>query len=199
MRLFLLIFVASLSTSGIYAQSLLQQSSAIQLGYSGELGLHPGLQIGYEYAAKNWIKEKKKRANRQKSLVWQASISQIWHPETRSFSFVEGGAYLRTLKTSGWTRQWSLRLGFVYLENAGTTYVEQEDGSAEGFQFAGNAYGTLSIGYGWGYDFRTSQNLAFAIILQPQASLLFGYNQTVLPLARVELGLRYYLNSKQKS
>lgn len=199
MRLIFLMCAVLFYSGSIYAQNLPQQGSAIELGYSGELGFHPGLQLGYEYAAKNWTKTKKNGKTRQKSLIWQASFSQIWHTDTRSFSFVEGGAYLRTLKSSGFTRQWSLRLGGTFIENAGTTYIEQEDGSAEGFQFAGNTYAALSLGYGWGYDFSVSQSLPIAVILQPQASLLFAYNQTVLPLLRIELGLRYYLNSKQQS
>ncbi len=195
MRITILVFAALLFSGSLLAQG----GSAVQLGYSGELGFHPGLQLGYEYTAKTWTKTKKNANTRQKSLVWQGSVSQIWHPDTRSFSFVEGGVYYRTLKPSGFTRQWSLRLGASFIENAGTTYVEQEDGSAEGFQFAGNTYAALSLGYGWGYDFRAKQKLPLAVILQPQASLLFGYNQTVLPLIRVELGLRYYLNSNAKS
>ncbi|MEM6344224.1 MAG: hypothetical protein AAF927_10105 [Bacteroidota bacterium] len=193
MRFLLIVFVVFTFSGSLSAQG----KSAIQLGYSGELGFHPGLQLGYEYEAKNWSKEKNGR-NKQKSLVWQGSISQIWHPDTRSFSFVEGGAYYRTLKVNGFTRQWSLRVGASFIENAGTTYVEQEDGSAEGFQFAGNTYAVLSLGYGWGYDFRR-ELLPFALILQPQTSLLFGYNHTVLPLIRVELGLRYFLNANLKS
>ncbi|MEL7533013.1 MAG: hypothetical protein AAFN10_16980 [Bacteroidota bacterium] len=195
MRLLIMIFAALLYSASLFAQG----STAIQLGYSGELGFHPGLQLGYEYTANSWPKSKKNGNKRQKSLVWQGSISQIWHPETRSFTFIEGGVYYRTLKPSGFTRQWSFRIGGSFIENAGTTYVEQEDGSAEGFQFAGYTYAALSLGYGWGYDFRAKRDLPLAVILQPQASFLFGYNQTVLPLLRVELGLRYYLNSNAKS
>ncbi|MFK7925290.1 MAG: hypothetical protein AB8H47_25265 [Bacteroidia bacterium] len=191
-----LLFLASLGS--LSGQSFPSMPSAIQIGYSGELGFHPGIQIGYEYAAKSWIKTRKNGVSKQKSLIWQGSFSQIWHPETRSFSFVEGGAYLRTLKSSGWTRQLSVRLGGTYIENAGTTYVDQF-GSPEGYSYAGRGYATFGIGYGWGYDFRMQKDLPFAVILQPQATLLFAYNQSTLPLIRVELGLRYYLNTKQKS
>lgn len=199
MRIYFILLLAIASSASLTAQSFPTMPSAIHLGYSGELGFHPGLQIGYEFAAKSWIKTRKNGVSKQKSLIWQGSFSQIWHPETRSFSFIEGGAYLRTLKSSGWTRQLSVRLGGTYLENAGTTYIEQEGGTAEGYSFAGNGYGAFSLGYGWGYDFRMQKDLPFAVILQPQATLLFAYNQTVLPLIRMELSLRYYLNSKQKS
>ncbi|MEL6845890.1 MAG: hypothetical protein AAFP02_22000, partial [Bacteroidota bacterium] len=182
-----------------YGQSIPPASSALQLGYSGELGFHPGLQIGYEWAIKDWRKTRKNGKVRQKSLVPHASLSHIWLIDTRSSTFIEGGAYYRTLKPSGWTRQWSLRLGAAYLENAGTTYVEQEDGSSESFQFIGRTYATLSLGHGWGYDFRAQQDLALAVYLQPQASLLFGYNGQALPFIRLEAGVRYYLGSQARS
>lgn len=188
-----------LASSTAFGQQIPASAPAIQVGYSGELISHPGFQLGVEYPIKDWRKTTRKEKVRQKSWVPHAAVSHIWLIDTRSSTFLEGGMYLRTLKTSGWSRQWSLRLGWAYLENAGTTYVAQEDGSAEPFSWVGNSYGSLTIGHGWSYDLRLHKQQSLALYLQPQVGILFPYNTTLLPFFRLETGIRYYLNSSTSS
>ena len=163
------------------AKILYHEKIAIRFNYFGELGLHPGLEVGTDYtlSKRKWI-----------TIHWDTGIGGYWHRWNNTSLF---------LKTTIGTRFpiWSMfvdfNLGGGYMHSflAGPVYQMSKDGGVEKASNWGSSHFMPSFSTLIGWDGTRKRQLPITVHIGAEAYLQSNFNHIFLPHVAAKIGMTY--------
>lgn len=191
--LFTLLIILTFSS---YAQNDFWNRKPISVSYFGHYYFHPGLKIGTQYDYKSWekVKERKKRTiTKSKSLFFSPQVGFYVHPKNHSgLIFNVDVGYQRVKDRFGFYSAYSIGLASNTQFNSGTTYVENADGSIDGFGGASRTYFMPSVNLEFGQQLTDKMSWYSKFTF---ASKLF-YNTSLSAELFLELGMKFNLGNR---
>ncbi len=183
-------------TFSSYAQNDFWNRKPISVSYFGHYYFHPGLKIGTQYDYKSWekVKERKKRTiTKSKSLFFSPQVGFYVHPKNHSgLIFNVDVGYQRVKDRFGFYSAYSIGLASNTQFNSGTTYVENADGSIDGFGGASRTYFMPSVNLEFGQQLTDKMSWYSKFTF---ASKLF-YNTSLSAELFLELGMKFNLGNR---
>ncbi len=164
-----------------FSQFVYNDKIAFKLNYYGELGLHPGLEIGTDYtlAKKKWV-----------TVHWDTGLGGFWHRWNNTSLFLQTSIGARF---PIWSMFVDLNLGAGYMHSfaAGTLYRKSEDGGIEKAPNYGHAHFKPSSSVLIGWDGTRKKKLPLTIYVGAEAYLQSNFNHIFLPHIAAKVGLTY--------
>jgi hypothetical protein len=164
-----------------FSQFIYHEKVAFKLNYFGELGLHPGLEIGTDYtlSKRNWI-----------TVHWDTNLGGYWHRwnNTSLFLGTTIGARLPI-----WSMFLDLNIGAGYMHSfaAGTIYQESADGGVEKAPNFGSSHFRPSFSALIGWDGTRKSNIPLTIHIGAEAYFQSNFNHIFLPHVAAKVGITY--------
>lgn len=176
------------------------KSHRYSLSYYGNNGIRPGLSSRADLTLKSWDKTRVSRRflvgpkiNRQhqKQLMYFKNSAMYIHPKTHvSFVRTWGVGYRKT-RTKGWEYQFDIAPLGVQFFFMGETYKVSDDGSVKKKNMSISAYYTPGISASFGKKFKNKSGSLEAWHVRTSINSIANYNNTWLPTANIEVGLRF--------
>ena len=167
-----------------------------QIGYYGDVVIHPGLKIGYEMPLKNWTTSKDKKkgvVNKYKS--WNVGLEAMYykHPQHHlGFIFSPNLSYRRT-KENGKFTQIKLNMGYHKSWVDGITYTVNNMNEVAKENKAGQSTFYNSLSFGFGKDLRKKKNVPIRYYWELGLNSRTPYNKSVLLGMHLGFGIHYFL------
>jgi hypothetical protein len=164
-----------------FSQFIHNDKVALKLNYFGELGLHPGLEIGTDFtlAKRNWV-----------TVHWDTGLGGYWHRWNNTSLFLETTIGAR-LPIYSMFIDFNLGAGYMHSFLAGTVYRKSDDGGIEKAPNWGHPHFKPSFSLLIGWDGTRKKNLPFTIYVGPEIYLQSHFNHSFLPHVAAKLGLTY--------
>ncbi len=168
---------------------------SISIAYLGETLTHPGVKVGLPILLKNSSKQKEKpkgTINKIKSFYVVPQIGFYTHLQNHSALILNVDlAFKRNKEDSKWARVYSLGIGALTQFNAGTTYIQEEDGSIKEKNGASRIYFNPSIAYELRYNIKP----LLAIYSKASMGFKVPYNTFFSLNPMIELGVHVNLKN----
>jgi hypothetical protein len=154
---------------------------AVKLSYFGELGLHPGLEIGTDFtlAKRKWV-----------TIHWDTSLGGYWHRWNNTSLFV-GTSIGARFPIRSLFLDFNLGAGYMHSFAAGTIYRQSDDGGVEKAPNLGHAHFKPSFSALIGWDGTRRKNLPITIHIGPEIYLQSNFNHSFLPHVAAKVGITY--------
>lgn len=191
----LLALIALLSTQNVFGQTeteatekqstfsrfIYNEKVAVKLCYFGELGLHPGLEIGTDYTLtkRKWM-----------TIHWDTGIGAYWHRWNHTALFAKSSIGARF---HFWSAFVDVNAGVGYMHSflAGTVYGKSDNGGVEEVRNLGSSHFIPNASLLFGWDGTRRRKLPVTIYLGPEVYLQSHFNHTFLPHVAVKAGITY--------
>lgn len=185
----LIVVLCVLSSLIVNAQELehnnrFKDKLALKVEYFGELVLHPGIVVGFDYTVvkKKWV-----------TIHWDADLGGYWHRWNNTSAFVRttigsrfamGPVFADINIGAGYMHQWA----------AGDVYVKGENGGVKRTTNWGHPHFMPSGSLLLGWDGGKRNNLPWTVYLGPEVYLQSNFNHIFLPHAAAKVGFTYKIN-----
>lgn len=170
------------------------QQASMQVGYYGDMVVHPGLQLGIEKPLTMWETDKKKK--KYKSLNLGADLLYYWHPDNHHGIAVSPAFSYRRIKENGKFFQVKLNIGYHRSFADGKTYSVDESGSVSEVKLAGQNTLCNNLSVGFGKDLRVIKNKQIRYIWSVGINGRYPHNHSYLLGLNFGLGIHFILNKK---
>ena len=176
------------------AQSNFLENKPLSIGYFGHYGFHPGLKIGTQFDWKEWEKRKERKKRtilKTKSLFVSPQIGMYVHQKNHTGLLLNADfGYQRKKDRWNFYTAYSIGLGYMTQFNAGTTYVNQDDGTVKAKKWASRSYfmPTLNIEFGQQINDKMGWYSKFSL------GSKLKYNTGVSSETFLELGMKFNLS-----
>ena len=164
----LIILLLTIVSSSIFCQKKniirefsLPEKTPLFASYYGNLGIHPGVKIGFEYSLflKEKTKEKKRKIKKiRKNLILAPSVAFYSHRNSHSGLLVSGDLLWRRYTKRLFISELGVGLGLYTKFNSGTTYEVTTNGIEEKGMTA-RSYFTPTLSYSFGKRFNFNNRL----------------------------------------
>jgi hypothetical protein len=154
---------------------------AFKLNYFGELGLHPGVEIGTDFTLikKNWV-----------TLHWDTGFGGFHHRwnNTSIFARTSIGARFPI-----WSFFADVNIGTGYMHSflAGDVYGPALDGGVQKVRDWGTSHFIPSFSFLLGWDNGRNHDRPWTFHIGPEVYLQSNFNHTFLPHIAANIGLTY--------
>lgn len=158
-----------------------EERLAFKVEYFGELVLHPGLSLGFDYTIKRkkWV-----------TIHWDTDLGGYWHRWNNTSVF---------LKTSLGSRfamgpvfaDINLGIGYMHSWAAGTMYQRAEDGGVEKATNWGHPHFMPNASLLIGWDGSRKNDLPWTVYIGLEVYLQYPYNHIFLPHVAAKIGFTY--------
>ena len=164
-----------------FSRFINNEKVAIKLNYFGEMGLHPGLEIGTDYtlAKRTWV-----------TIHWDTGLGGYWHRWNNTALFVGTSIGARFPIWSMFI-DFNLGAGYMHSFAAGTLYKKSDNGGIEKAPNLGNAHFKPSFSALIGWDGTRKNRSPISIFIGPEVSLQSNFNHIFLPHLAAKVGLTY--------
>jgi hypothetical protein len=155
--------------------------AAFKLNYFGELGLHPGLEIGTDYtlSKQKWV-----------TVHWDTSLGGYWHRWNNTSMFL-GTSIGARLPISSMFIDFNVGAGYMHSFAAGTVYSESANEGIIKASNAGSSHFKPSFSTLIGWDGTRKNNLPFTVHIGAEAYYQSNFNHIFLPHVAAKIGLTY--------
>lgn len=154
---------------------------AFKISYFGELGLHPGLEIGTDYTLikRNWI-----------SIHWDCTVGGYWHRWNNTSLFLKSTIGSRF---HFWSFFADINVGIGYMHSflAGTVYAKAENGGVEEVRDFGSSHFMPNTSFLLGWDGTRKKKLPITIFVGPELYFQSNFNHFYLPHVAGKIGITY--------
>jgi hypothetical protein len=206
---FLLIATLFLSPIRAQAQDIgtMIKSHRYSFSYFGNNAIRPGLSVRSEITFKQW--EKTRRSRRylvgkkidrihQKQYMFTKNAALYVHPGSQVSFIRNWGLGIRKTRNKGWEYQFDLYpLGFQFFV-LGETYKVSNTGDVTKKNMSISAYYTPGISASFGKKFKKERSSLEAWHVRLGINGLSNYNNTWVPTANLELGVRIKSKKSKK-
>jgi hypothetical protein len=166
---------------GAFSRFIYNDKVAVKLDYFGELGLHPGLEVGIDYtlSKRNWV-----------TLHWDTGIGGYWHRWNNTSVFA--GTSIGT-RFPIWSMFIDFNLGAGYMHSfpAGKIYRMSDDGGIEEAPNFGTSHFKPSFSALIGWDGTRKNNLPLTVHIGAEAYFQSNFNHIFLPHVAAKIGMTY--------
>jgi hypothetical protein len=154
---------------------------AFKINYFGELGLHPGLEIGTDYSffKRNWI-----------SIHWDISIGGYWHRWNNTSLFAKTSVGARFYIGSAFA---DLNAGIGYLHSflAGPVYAQSINGGVEKIKDFGSSHFMPNFSLLFGWDGSHKKDIPVSVFIGPEVYFQSHFNHTYLIHIAAKVGVTF--------
>lgn len=154
---------------------------AFKLNYFGELGLHPGIEIGTDYTLvkRKWI-----------TLHWDTGIGGFWHRWNNTSLFTQTSMGAR-FHISSFFVDINAGIGYMHSFLAGDVYGPDSNSGIEQVTDWGTSHFMPSLSALLGWDNTKKNNLPWTFHIGPEIYLQSHFNHSFLPHIAANIGLTY--------
>ncbi|MEZ4850196.1 MAG: hypothetical protein R3B93_16590 [Bacteroidia bacterium] len=154
---------------------------ALKLNYFGELGLHPGIEIGTDYtlSSRKWV-----------TVHWDTGLGGYRHRWNNNSMFMRTSIGAR-LPIWSFFADVNAGIGYMHSFLAGDVYGPDSNGEIEKIRDWGTSHFMPSVSLLLGWDNGRRKNLPFTFHIGPEVYLQSHFNHSFLPHVAVNMGLTY--------
>lgn len=166
---------------GLFSRIIYHEKIAIRFNYFGELGLHPGLEIGTDYklAKRKWI-----------TVHWDTGLGGFWHRWNNTSVFLKSSIGARFPIWSMFV-DFNLGAGYMHSFLAGPVYQMSNNGGVERTVDWGSSHFMPSFSTLIGWDGTRKNKLPLTVHLGAEAYLQSNFNHIFLPHVAAKIGVTY--------
>ncbi|MFT7086214.1 MAG: hypothetical protein ACJAV5_001938 [Vicingaceae bacterium] len=154
---------------------------AFKLNYFGELGLHPGLEVGTDFTLlkRNWV-----------TVHWDTGLGGYWHRWNNTSLFAKSTIGTRF---HFWSAFVDLNAGVGYMHSflAGTVYGKSENGGVEEVRDFGTSHFIPNASLLFGWDGTRKKKLPITVFVGPEVYFQSNFNHFFLPHVAAKVGVTY--------
>jgi hypothetical protein len=173
----------------------------IKVAYLGAI-IYPGFKAGVEfpmYAKEKTITKKSGAIKKKlKERFINANFSMYHHQKVHTNLMLIGEWQMRKTRQNGWFTEFAPGLGLSHTFLAATTYQQNETGTIEKVNLAGNNYFLTSLSGGFGYDFQTKKEKPIKVYARGSLVFHLPFANLVLPKPTFEIGVIKSISSFKK-
>lgn len=173
----------------------LSERAPLFVSYYGNIGIHPGLKLGFDYVLifKEKTKAKKRKSKTiRKVLLVSPSLAFYSHKNSNKGLFISSDLLWRRYTKRLYLSELGIGIGYYRRFNAGKTYEVTSSGVQE-IGTTSRGYFTPSISYSFGKRFLFREMIPTEVFLRSNYNVIMNYNSSFGNEVSLELGVRMSL------
>lgn len=170
----------------------LSEKTPLFASYYGNIGVHPGVKLGFDYALifKEKTKAKKRKTKTiRKVLFVSPSIAFYSHKNSNKGLFISSDLLWRRYTKRLYITELGVGIGYYRRFNSGKTYEVTSSGVRE-LGITSRGYFSPSVSYSFGKRFLIREMIPTEVFLRSNYNVILNYNSSVGSEISLELGIR---------
>lgn len=173
------------------AQETPQRTTLTTVSYLGHFVTHPGIKLGKFYVLKSWDKfkaKKRKAVTKHKALFFSPQLGGYYHKQNHTGVLLNAELGKEVSKNdSAFFRGHTIGFGYNTQINAGTTYIEEKDGTISEEKWGHRGYYMPSLSCYFGHHLNPTVSWYNKLTIGSK----LNYNTGVSLELFFEIGLRF--------